>query len=187
MQAECSLIYFWLHWFFVAANSLPLVVASWGYSLLRCAGFSLQLFLLLRGTGSRHASFIVAVHRLSCHVACGIFPDQESNLLSPALAGGLLSTAPPAKPQTGIYLVQSSPQNWVRYTGSAQPNMQKLTHPQILTPPVHATTRSHSSCTHSHILTGLCVYTHTHTHTHRLYKHLWFPLPEPPSPPPKPP
>ena len=168
MQAECSLIYFWLHWFFVAANSLPLVVASWGYSLLRCAGFSLQLFLLLRGTGSRHAGFIVAVHRLSCHVACGIFPDQESNLLSPALAGGFLSTAPPAKPQTGIYLVQSSPQNWVRYTGSAQPNMQKLTHPQILTPHVHATTRSHNSCTHSHILTGLCVYTHTHTHTQAL-------------------
>ena len=41
MQAECSLIYFWLHWFFVAANSLPLIVVSRGYSLLRCAGFLL--------------------------------------------------------------------------------------------------------------------------------------------------
>ena len=84
----------------------------------------------------------------------------------PALAGGFLSTAPPAKLQAGIYLVQSGPQNWVRYTGSAQPNMQNLTHPQILTPHVHAITHSHNSCTHSHILTGSCVYTHTHTHTH---------------------
>ena len=111
---------------------------------------------------------VVVLHRLSCPVACGIFPDQESNLLSPALAGGFQSTAPPAKPQAGIYLVQSGPQNWVRYTGSAQPNMQKLTQPQILTPHVHAITHSHNSCTHSHILTGSCVHTHTHTHTEAL-------------------
>ena len=35
------LIYFWLHWIFVAACGLSLVAASKGYSTLRCAGFSL--------------------------------------------------------------------------------------------------------------------------------------------------
>ena len=34
-----------------------LVVASGGYSSLRCAGFSLSWLLLLRSTGSRHAGF----------------------------------------------------------------------------------------------------------------------------------
>ena len=33
-------IYFWLHWVFVAMHGFPLVVASGGYSSLRCAGFS---------------------------------------------------------------------------------------------------------------------------------------------------
>ena len=37
-------------------------------------------------------------HRLSCSVACGIFPDQGSNPCPPALAGGFLTTAPPRKP-----------------------------------------------------------------------------------------
>ena len=45
-------IYFWLHWVFIAARGLSLVV-SWGYSSLRCTGFSLQWLLLLRSTGSR--------------------------------------------------------------------------------------------------------------------------------------
>ena len=104
---------------------------------------------------------VVVVHRLSCPVACGIFPDQESNLLSPALVGGFPATTPPAKPQAGIYLVQSDPQNWVRYIGSAQPNMQKLTYPQILTPLMFM--QSHTVTTVS--LTGPCVHTHTHTQT----------------------
>ena len=50
-------IYFWLHWVFVAARGLSLVAASGGYSLLQCAGFSLQWLLLLRSMGSRHAGF----------------------------------------------------------------------------------------------------------------------------------
>ena len=66
-------IYFWLRWVFVAARGLSLVVASGGYSLLRCAGFSLRWLLLLQRTGSR-------AHGLSCSAARGIFPDQGSNL-----------------------------------------------------------------------------------------------------------
>ena len=52
-----KLIYFWLHWVFVAACGLSLVVASGGYSLLRCAGFSLRWLLLLQSMGSRHMGF----------------------------------------------------------------------------------------------------------------------------------
>ena len=51
------LFYFWLHWVFVAAWGLSLVVASRDYSSLRCAGFSLQSLLLLRSMGSRCAGF----------------------------------------------------------------------------------------------------------------------------------
>ena len=50
-------IYFWLHWVFVAARGLSLVVGSGGYSALRCTGFSLRWLLLLRSTGSRRAGF----------------------------------------------------------------------------------------------------------------------------------
>ena len=49
--------FFWLCWVFIAARGLSLVAASGGYSLLRCAGFSLQWLLLLQSMGSRHAGF----------------------------------------------------------------------------------------------------------------------------------
>ena len=48
---------FWLHWVFVAAHGLSLVVASGGYSLLWCTVFSLWWLLLLWSTGSRHTGF----------------------------------------------------------------------------------------------------------------------------------
>ena len=51
------LIYFWLHWVFIAARGLSLVAGSGGYSSLRCTGFSLRWLLLLWSTGSRHAGF----------------------------------------------------------------------------------------------------------------------------------
>ena len=38
-----------------------------------------------------HRLKIVVVHRLSCSSACGIFPEQGSNLFS-ALAGGFFTT-----------------------------------------------------------------------------------------------
>ena len=55
------------------------IVAAWG----------------LWSTGS-----VVVAHGLSCSVACGIFPDQGSNLLSLALVGGFFTTEPPGKPVT---------------------------------------------------------------------------------------
>ena len=49
--------------------------------------------------GSRAWASVVVIHRLSCSVACGNFPDQGLNL-SPALAGKFfLITEPPGKPQ----------------------------------------------------------------------------------------
>ena len=52
-------IYLWLRWVFVAAHGLSLVVASGGYSSLRCAGFSLWWLLLLRSTDSRRVGFSI--------------------------------------------------------------------------------------------------------------------------------
>ena len=52
-------IYFWLHWVFIAARRLSLVAESGSYSLLWCAGFSLQWLLLLWSTGSRCVGFSI--------------------------------------------------------------------------------------------------------------------------------
>ena len=52
-----KLIYFWLHWVFVAGHGLSLVVVSGGYSSLHCAGFSLQWLFMWRSTGSSCAGF----------------------------------------------------------------------------------------------------------------------------------
>ena len=38
--------FFWPRWVFLAAHGLSLVAASRGYSLLWCAGFSLQWLLV---------------------------------------------------------------------------------------------------------------------------------------------
>ena len=48
------LIYFWLCWVFIAVCGLSLVVASRGYSSLRCADLSLQWLPSLQSMGSRH-------------------------------------------------------------------------------------------------------------------------------------
>ena len=63
-----SIYYFWLHWVFVAVRGLSLVASSWGYSSLRCVGFSLWWLLLLWSTGSRHAGFSSCGSRVS---SCG--------------------------------------------------------------------------------------------------------------------
>ena len=67
------IIYFWLHWVFVAARGPSLVVASGGCSSWWCNGFSCGTWAL--GTW---ASVVVA-RGLSCSMACGIFQDQDSN------------------------------------------------------------------------------------------------------------
>ena len=61
-RCACGYYYFFkfifgLSWAFVAVRGLSLVAASGGYSLLWCAGFSLQWLLLLWSTGFRLAGF----------------------------------------------------------------------------------------------------------------------------------
>ena len=53
-----------MHWVFVAARGLSLVVVSGAYSLLQCTGFSLCLLLLQRVV-SRCVGSVV--------VACGLY------------------------------------------------------------------------------------------------------------------
>ena len=110
---------FWLCWVFVAACGLSLVVVSGDYSLLRCAGFSLRRLLLLWGMGSRRAGFSscgseALEHRLS---SCGTraqllrgtwdLPVPGLEPVSPALAGGFSTSAPPGKswPPSLYYIV----------------------------------------------------------------------------------
>ena len=73
-----SFIYFWLCWVFAAALGLSLVAASRGHSLVAVCR------LLIAVTCYRAQAVGCAgsgvVHRLSCSEACGIFPDQASNL-----------------------------------------------------------------------------------------------------------
>ena len=109
-------IYFWLHWVLVAARRLSLVSASGGHSPLRCVGLSPQWPLLLQSMGSRHVGSVVVACRLS---SCGVWtlecrpstcvtwaqllrsmwdlPRPRLEPMSPALAGGFPTTAPPGK------------------------------------------------------------------------------------------
>ena len=73
-------IYSWLCRVLVSVRGLPPVAASGGHSSSRCAGLSLSWPLLLRSTGSRCAGSATVAHGPSRSAACGIFPDQGSNL-----------------------------------------------------------------------------------------------------------
>ena len=90
-------IYFWLCWVFIAAHRLSLVVASGGYSSLRCAGFSLQWLLLLQSTGSRRAGFSSCGARAQLLHSMWDLPGSGLEPVSPALAGRFLTTVPPGK------------------------------------------------------------------------------------------
>ena len=61
-------------------RGLSLVAASGGHSSSRCAGLSLSRPLSLWSTSSRRAGSVVVAHGPSCSAACGIFPNQGSNL-----------------------------------------------------------------------------------------------------------
>ena len=98
---------FWLLWVFIVARGLFLVAASGGYSSLQCTGFSLRWLLLLWSTGTQ-ASVVVAHGLSSCgsqgrsaqaQLLRGMWdlPGPGLEPVSPALAGGFLTTAPPGK------------------------------------------------------------------------------------------
>ena len=117
-------IYFWLWRVFVAAWAFSLVAERGSRSSLWCVVFSLQWLLFLwseaprlyrvqqlQGIGSvavapRLSSIgsRVGVHGFRCSLACGILPDQKSNLTlylfvpRCTVAGEFFTTAPPGKP-----------------------------------------------------------------------------------------
>ena len=61
-------------------RGLSVVVASGGHSSSQCAGLSPSRPLLLWSTGSRRTGSAIVAHGPRCSAACGIFPDQGSNL-----------------------------------------------------------------------------------------------------------
>ena len=73
------LIYFWLHWVFVAAHGLSLVAASGGYFSLWCMASHCSGFSCCGAQALSARASVVVAHWLSCSMACGIFPDQGSN------------------------------------------------------------------------------------------------------------
>ena len=94
--------------------------SSWGsqgYSSLWCAGFSLRWLLLLQSTGSRHMGFSSCGSRAlerrlsSCgsraYLLRGMWDLPRPGLepVSPALAGGFLTTAPPGKAHRLFFLL----------------------------------------------------------------------------------
>ena len=111
-------IYFWLLWVFVAAHGLSLVAASGGYSFVAVRGILIAVASLCcgaRALGMR-ASVVVARGLSSCGsralerrlsscgtwalLLCGMWDLPRLGLepVSPALAGGFLTTVPPRKP-----------------------------------------------------------------------------------------
>ena len=68
--------YLWLHWVLIALCGL--------FSCCGAQALGMQ-------------TSVVVVHGHCCPAACGIFLDQGSNPVSPALAGGFFTTGPPGK------------------------------------------------------------------------------------------
>ena len=108
---------FWLCWVFVAARRLSPVMASGRHSSLQCAGFSLWwlLFCCLGRALAAWTSVVVARGLSSCgswalecrlsscaawaYLLCGMWdlPGPGLEPVSPALAGGFLTTVSPGK------------------------------------------------------------------------------------------
>ena len=74
---------------------------------LHCGAWasSLSRPLLLRSTGSRRAGSVIVAHGPSCSAACGIFPEQGSNLGPLHWEHGDLATGPPGKFQNDEFYV----------------------------------------------------------------------------------
>ena len=111
----------------IAVCGLSLVAASGGYSSLQCVDFSLQWLLVLWSTGCRSAGFsscgtqapqlwLAALERRlsSCCARAQLLhsmwdlPSPGLEPVSPALAGGVLTTVPPGKPQDQLLAIHST-------------------------------------------------------------------------------
>ena len=91
-------------------HRLSLVAASRGYSLL-CADFSLGWLHLFRSTGSKRVGFSSCGAQAWLPCSVWDLPVSEIKLVSPALAGGFLSTGLPGKSWLGylttLFLIEN--------------------------------------------------------------------------------
>ena len=101
----------WLHWIFIAARQLSLVIVGGGYCSLPGMGFSFQWLFLLWSTGYRargpqwswHTGLLVPRHVGSS--------QTRTEPVSSALAGRFLTPGPPGKyssPPPLFFLVMNS-------------------------------------------------------------------------------
>ena len=89
-------------YFSLAVLGLPCcaqVFSSCSAQISNCGSFS-----CCRGQALGHMGPVLVAHRLICPMECWIFQDQESELVSPALAGKFLTPGAPGKPKF-IFLV----------------------------------------------------------------------------------
>ena len=97
-------IYLRLPWVFVCCTCS---VSWWaGATLAAVQGFLIIVASVVvehRRWGTQAS--VVGAHGLSCPEACGVFPDQGSNLWSPALAGRFLTTGPSGKSRNSFLYV----------------------------------------------------------------------------------
>ena len=83
---------------------LVAVSRAGGFFAVVC-GLPIAVPSLVAEHRSRRWASLVVVHGLSCSAACGIFPDQGIEPVSPALAGGFLSVASPGKPYSSLLIL----------------------------------------------------------------------------------
>ena len=114
-----ELFFFLLHWVFVAACGLSRC-SKWGLLFVAVRGLliaehglqarglqqwqHLGSVVVAHGPQSAQASIVVA-QGLSCSMACGDLPGAGIEPVSPALAGGYLTTAPPGKSGISVILL----------------------------------------------------------------------------------
>ena len=80
MNLKKLCIYFWLHWVFIAASGLSLIVMCGASSVVVHRLLTVVSFLLGEHSPCSGRASVVVAHRLSCSAACEIFPDQGWNL-----------------------------------------------------------------------------------------------------------
>ena len=77
-----------------------------GFLQLWCSGFSLLWLLLLQSSGSELRLNSCGAPSLSCSEACGIFPDQESNLCPLCWQAGSFPLCYQGSPRNQFYTEQ---------------------------------------------------------------------------------
>ena len=90
--------YFWLHWVFVGAPRLSLVLTSGGCALAVIRGLLGAVASLAAAHGLQSLGSVVVVRGLRCSTARVIlFPGPGIEPVSPTLADRLLTARPPGK------------------------------------------------------------------------------------------